>query len=156
MGKKDGSLSPCIDYRGLNDITIKNNYLLPLIDPLFEPQCPAKLFTKLDIQNAYHLVHIQKVDEWKMAFNSPLGHFEFQVMPFGLSNTPAVFQAMVNDILRDMINHFVFVYLDEIWRTLEEHVEQVQLVLKRLLDNKLYVKPKKCEFHSAEISFWAL
>lgn len=77
-------------------------------------------------------------------------------MPFGLSNAPAVFQAMINDILRDMINHFVFVYLDDILifsRTTEEHVEQVRLVLRRLLDNKLYVKPEKCEFHTTEISF---
>ena len=156
VGKKDGSLCPCIDYRGLNEITINNKYPLPLIDPSLEPLCNAKIFTKLDLRNAYHLVRIREGDEWKTAFNTPLGHFEYQVMPFGLSNAPAIFQAMINDILRDMINHFVFVYLDDILifsRTTEEHVEQVRLVLRRLLDNKLYVKPEKCEFHTSDISF---
>ena len=114
VGKKDGSLRPCIDYRGLNEITIKNKYPLPLIDPSFELLCNAKIFTKLDLRNAYHLVRIREGDEWKTAFNTPLGHFEYQVMPFGLSNAPAVFQALIKDILRDIINHFVFVYLDDI------------------------------------------
>lgn len=74
MGKKDGSVRPCIDYRGLNEIAIKNKYPLPLIDPSFEPLCHAKIFTKLDLRNAYHLVRIQEGDEWKTAFNTPLGH----------------------------------------------------------------------------------
>ena len=84
VGKKDGSLCPFIDYRGLNDITIKNRYPLPLIDPLFEPLCHASVFTKLDLRNAYHLVRIREGDEWKTAFNTLLGHFDYQVMPFGL------------------------------------------------------------------------
>lgn len=91
--KKDGSLRPCFDYRGLKDISVKNKYLLPLIDLSFEPLCHAKVFTKLDLRNAYHLVHIREGDEWKTELNTPLGHFEYQVMPFGLSNAPAVFQA---------------------------------------------------------------
>lgn len=112
--KKDASLRPCIDFRGLNDITVKNKYSLPLIDPSFEPLCSATVFTKLDLRNAYHLIRIKEGDEWKTAFNTPLGHFEYQVMPFGLTNAPAVFQALINDMLRDMLNRFVFVYLDDI------------------------------------------
>lgn len=77
-------------------------------------------------------------------------------MPFSLTNAPAVFQAMINDILCNMLNHFVFVYLDDILilsRTLDEHTEQVRLMLQGLLENKLFVKHEKCEFHSAEVSF---
>uniref|UniRef100_A0A4W5LKA1 ribonuclease H n=1 Tax=Hucho hucho TaxID=62062 RepID=A0A4W5LKA1_9TELE len=102
VGKKDGSLRPCIDYRGLNNITVKNTYPLPLMSSAFERLQGASVFTKLDLRNAYHLVRIKEGDEWKTAFNTPRGHFEYLVMPFGLSNSPAVFQALINDVLRDM------------------------------------------------------
>lgn len=154
--KKDKSLRPCIDYRGLNDITVKNRYPLPLLSSAFELLEGAVIFTKLDLRNAYHLVRIREGDEWKTAFNTPTGHYEYLVMPFGLTNAPAVFQALVNDVLRDMLNRFVFVYLDDILifsRTKEEHVGHVQAVLQRLLANSLYVKAEKCEFHVPSISF---
>ncbi len=80
----------------------------------FEILQGAKIFTKLDLRNAYHLVRIKEGDEWKTAFNTPVGHFEYRVLLFGLVNAPAVFQALVNDVLQDMINVFVFVYLDDI------------------------------------------
>ncbi|KAL2094482.1 hypothetical protein ACEWY4_009201 [Coilia grayii] len=99
VGKKDGSLRPCIDYRGLNDITIKNRYRLPLLTTAFELLQGATVFTKLDLRNAYHLVRIREGDEWKTAFNNPNGHYEYLVMPFGLTNAPAVFQGLVNDVL---------------------------------------------------------
>ncbi|CAL9698545.1 unnamed protein product [Knipowitschia caucasica] len=156
VGKKDKSLRPCIDYRGLNNITIKNRYPLPLISSGFELLQGAKIFTKLDLRNAYHLVRIREGDEWKTAFNTPSGHYEYLVMPFGLTNAPAVFQALVNDILRDMLNKFVFVYLDDILifsRDLDSHISHVKQVLRRLLDNQLYVKAEKCEFHVSSVSF---
>ncbi|KAI3368526.1 hypothetical protein L3Q82_025538 [Scortum barcoo] len=154
--KKDKTLRQCIDFRGLNDITIKNKYPLPLIDPAFEPFHQATIFSKLDLRNAYHLVRIREGDEWKTAFNTPLGHFEYQVMPFGLTNAPAVFQAMINDVLRDMLNRFIFVYLDDILifsRSLPEHTQHVRQVLQRLLENQLFVKAEKCEFHVSKVSF---
>ncbi|XP_016359708.1 RNA-directed DNA polymerase homolog [Sinocyclocheilus anshuiensis] len=114
MEKKDGSLRPCIDYRGWNDITVKNCYPLPLMSSAFELLQGATIFTKLDLRNAYHLVRIREGDEWKTTFNTPTGHFEYLVMPFGLSISPAVFQALVNDVLKDMVDRFVFVYLDNI------------------------------------------
>ena len=156
VGKKDGSLRPCIDYRGLNNITVRNRYPLPLISSAFEPLEGATIFSKLDLRNAYHLVRIRDGDEWKTAFNTPLGHFEYLVMPFGLTNAPAVFQAMVNDVLRDMLNRFVFVYLDDILvfsKSLAEHVQHVRLVLQRLLENQLFVKAEKCEFHVPSTSY---
>ncbi|KAK7910478.1 hypothetical protein WMY93_015162 [Mugilogobius chulae] len=129
---------------------------LPLIDSAFTPLLGATVFTKLDLRNAYHLVRIREGDEWKTAFNTPLGHFEYLVMPFGLTNAPAVFQALINDVLRDFLNRFVFVYLDDILifsKTLQEHEQHVRQVLQRLLENKLYVKAEKCEFHARKVSF---
>ncbi len=105
--RKDGSLRPCIDYRGLNDITVKIRHPLPLISSAFELLQGAKVFTKLDLHNTYHLVRIREGDEWKTAFNTPTGHYEYLVLPFGLTNSPAVFQDMVNSVLGDMINQFV-------------------------------------------------
>ncbi len=111
---KDKTLSPCTDYRGLNNITVKNKYPLPLISSAFEPLQGVTVFSKLDLRNAYHLVRIREGDEWKTALNTPLGHYEYRVLPFGLTNALAVFQALVNDMLRDFLNWFVFVYLDDI------------------------------------------
>jgi len=156
VGKKDGSLRPCIDYRGLNSITLKNKYPLPLISSAFAPLHGAAFFSKLDLRNAYHLVRIREGDQWKTAFNTPLGHFEYLVMPFGLSNAPAVFQALVNDVLRDMLNRFIFVYLNDILIFSPDpltHQQHVRQVLQRLLENKLYVKAEKCEFHVYTVSF---
>lgn len=156
VGKKDGSLRPCIDCRGLNDITVKNRYPLPLMSSAFELLQGAKMFTKLDLRCAYHLVRIREGDEWKTAFNTPSGHYEYLVMPFGLTNCPAVFQCLINDVLRDMLNKFVFVYLDDILifsRSTSEHVQHVRRVLQRLLENQLFVKAEKCEFYQDSVSF---
>ncbi|KAJ8416815.1 hypothetical protein AAFF_G00326930 [Aldrovandia affinis] len=156
VAKKDKSLRPCIDYRNLNAITVKNKYPLPLINSAFEPLQEATIFSKLDLRNAYHLVRIWEGDEWKTAFNTPLGHFKYLVMPFGLTNAPAVFQALVNDVLRDFLNRTVFVYLDDILifsRNLQEHTTHVRQVLERLWENQLFVKAEKCEFHASSVSF---
>ena len=113
----------------------------------------ATIFSKLDLRNAYNLVRILEGDEWKTAFNSASGHYEYLVMPFGLTNAPVVFQALVNDMLLDMLSCFVFVYLDDILfftRSAQEHVRQV---LQRLLENQLFVKAEKCEFHRSTLSF---
>lgn len=112
--KKDKTLSPCIDYWGLNDIMVKNRYPLPLISTAFELLEGAAIFSKLDLHNAFHLVRIREGNEWKTAFNTPTGHYKYLVMPFGCTNAPAVFQNLVNDVLRDILNVFVFVYLDDI------------------------------------------
>ena len=93
---------------------MKNKYPLPLLASAFEPVQGATVFTKLDLRNAYHLLRIREGDEWKTAFKTPLGQFEYLVMPFGLTNAPACFQALVNDVLRDFLNIFVFVYIDDI------------------------------------------
>lgn len=133
VSKKDGSLRPCIDYGPLNDITIKNRYPLPLMSSVFDQLQQAKIFTKLDLRNAYHLVRIRGGDEWKTGFNTPKGHYEYLVMPFGLTNAPAVFHAMINDVLKDFLDHFVCVYLDDILiysTDLDTHKKHVTAVLQ--------------------------
>ncbi|XP_068115059.1 E3 SUMO-protein ligase KIAA1586 homolog [Hyperolius riggenbachi] len=100
--KKDGCLRPCIDYRGLNKINVNNRYPLPLIDDLFAQITNASIFSKLDLRGAYNLVRIRDGDEWKKAFNTPDGHYEYLVMPFGFCNAPAVFQELINEVFREV------------------------------------------------------
>lgn len=134
---------PCIDYRGLNNITVKNRYLLPLITLAFKLLQGATIFIKLDLRNAYYLVRVREGDEWKTAFTTPTGHYEYLVMPFGLTNAPAVFQALINDVIRDMLNKYVFIYMNNILifsPMREEHIHHVQSILQRVLENSLFVK----------------
>ncbi|XP_041423615.1 protein cordon-bleu [Xenopus laevis] len=154
--KKDGGLRPCIDYRGLNKITVKNRYLLPLIAELFDQLKGAKIFSKLDLRGAYNLIRIREGDEWKTAFNTRDGHYEYLVMPFGLCNAPAFFQEFVNDVFRDLLGRFVVVYLDDILifsKDLESHRSQVKEVLSRLRKNSLFAKLEKCVFEVSKIPF---
>ncbi len=154
--KKDGGLRPCIDYRSLNDLTVKFRYPLPLVPAALEQLRTAKYFTKLDLRNAYNLIRIREGDEWKTAFSTTSGHYEYLVMPFGLVNSPSVFQAFVNDVFRDMLNRWVIVYIDDILiysDSYEDHVKQVRSVLQHLLTHQLYAKIEKCEFHQTSVSF---
>ncbi|KAL0199986.1 hypothetical protein M9458_003173, partial [Cirrhinus mrigala] len=154
--KKDGTLRPCIDYRALNEITIKYRYPLPLVPTALEQLRSARIFSKLDLRCAYNLIRIRAGDEWKTAFSTTTGHYEYLVMPFGLSNSPSVFQAMINDVFRDMLNKFVIVYIDDILvysENLQDHIQHVRAVLKRLIQNQLYAKLPKCAFHLSTVSF---
>ncbi|KAL0149399.1 hypothetical protein M9458_055296, partial [Cirrhinus mrigala] len=154
--KKDGGLRPCIDYRGLNDVTIKYRYPLPLVPASLEQLRKAKVFTKLDLRSAYNLIRIRAGDEWKTAFSTTSGHYEYTVMPFGLANSPSFFQAFVNEVFRDMLNRWVIIYIDDILifsNNYSEHVTHVRAVLQRLITHQLYAKEEKCEFHLEKISF---
>ncbi len=154
--KKDGGLRPCIDYRGLNDNTIKFRYPLPLVPAALEQLCQAKFYTKLDLRNAYNLIRIRKGDEWKTAFSTTSGHYEYRVMPFGLANSPSVFQSFMNDTFWDMLDKWVIIYIDDILiysNTIKEHIQHVRAVLKRLTQHQLYAKLEKCEFHQTSTSF---
>src|SRR6185369_1752224 len=145
-----------VDYRALNKVTIKDRCPLPLINETMDQLKEASIFTKLDLEGAYNLLRIQKNDEWKTAFRTRYGHFEYLVMPFGLSNAPASFQAFINDVLRKYLDHFVVVYLDDILiysRNKTEHVKHVRQVMKTLIDAKLKAKISKCEFHKTEVEF---
>lgn len=126
----------------------------------FELLQGARFFTKLDLQNAYHLVRIIKGDEWKTTFNMLTRHYEYLILPFGLTNVPAVFQVLVNDVLCDFVNCFVFClssqYFEFFSPTLQSHHCRVRQVLWCLQENQLYAKAEKCEFHKETFHFWAL
>ena len=133
--KSDGSLRLCVDYRGLNEITIKNRYPLPLLQETLTRLSQAKYYTKLDIRGAYNLVRIAEGEEWKTAFRTRYGHFEYAVMPFGLTNAPASFQHFINNTLREFLDIFCTAYLDNILiysDTLEENKHHVRKVLQKL------------------------
>ncbi|KAK3515157.1 hypothetical protein QTP70_008182 [Hemibagrus guttatus] len=156
VGKRDGGLRPCIDYRGLNAITVWYPYPLPLVPAALEQLRGARVFTKLDLRSAYNLVCIREGDEWKTAFHTTSGHYEYCVMPFGLTNAPAVFQALINVVFQDLLGKEVIAYIDDILvysTSMEEHVRMVREVLCRLQQHHLYVKLEKCEFHWPTVTF---
>lgn len=154
--KKDGTKRTCIDYRALNAITVKVRYPLPRIDAILDRLHRARLFSKIDLRGAYNLLRIRKGDEWKTAFRTQYGLYEYRVMPFGLCNAPASFQRLMNHIFRDMIDHSIVVYLDDILiytTDRESHITAVREVLLRLRKYHLYAKLPKCEFFRTSISF---
>jgi hypothetical protein len=154
--KKDGTLRLCIDYRKLNQVTIKNKYPLPRIDDLFDQLKCAKVFSKIDLKSGYHQIRVCEEDVAKTAFRSRYGHYEFLVMPFGLTNAPAVFMDLMNRIFRPYLDQFVVVFIDDILiysSSLEEHKNHLRLVLQLLRENQLYAKFSKCEFWLDQIKF---
>jgi len=154
--KKDGSLRMCVDYCGLNKVTIKNQYPLPLISGLLNQLGQAKIHTKIDLRGMYNLVRIKEGDEWKTTFRTRYGHFEYNVMPFGLTNAPAIFQHLMNDVFREFLDDFVVCYLDDILvfsKNEEEHINHVRLVLEKLRTTGLYAKLEKCVFHQPQVEF---
>lgn len=156
MWKKTGGLRPCVDYCGLNTISKKNCYPLPLIDDLLGCIQGCSRFSAIDLKNTFNLICVQEGDEWKTAFCTPLGLYKYLVMPFGLSNAPAIFQAFIQDTLRDYLDVFCVVYLDNILifsRTQEEHNQHVIKVLDRLKSAQLYANAEKCEFNHLEVTY---
>lgn len=154
--KADGTLRLCVDYRGLNKITIKNRYPLPLIGELLERISKAKYFTKFDVRDGYNRLRIAPGEEWKTAFRCRYGLFEYTVMPFGLCNAPGTFQHYMNDTFRDFLDEFLVVYLDDLLiysDSLKEHRMHVRKVLERLREAGLFLKPSKCVFHVQEVEF---
>jgi hypothetical protein len=153
----DRKLRPCQDYRRLNDATIKNTYPLPLISEIMDKLQGAKYFTKLDIRWGYNNVRIREGDEWKAAFKTNKGLFEPTVKFFGLCNSPATFQAMMDDMFSDLVDKgIMIVYMDDILiygKTEDQLEENTKLVLERLRDADLYCKPKKCEFGKTKIEY---
>ena len=154
--KSDGSLRLCVNYRGLNEITIKNNYPLSLLSETLKRFANARHFIKIDIRNAYHRIRIRQKDEWKTAFRTRYEQYEYQVMFFDLANAFATFQSYVNEALKSYIDVFCVVYLNDVLiysENEQQHWEHVRLMLKTLLRYRLYVKLKKCEFNKEEVSF---
>ena len=146
----------CIDFRALNAITIKNRYPIPRIDDLLDAIQGAKYFTNFDLTSGYHQIRISDEDVPKTAFRTPFGHYQFKVLIEGLTNAPATFQTVMNDIFKPYIRDFVVVYLDDIMvysKTLKDHKKHVRLVLEVLRKERFYACLAKCEFAKPEIKF---
>ena len=154
--KKNGNLRMCIDYRSLNQQTVKNRYPLPRIDDLFDQLQGAKVFSSIDLQSAYYQVRLKPEDVPKTAFTTPLGLYEFRVLCFGLTNAPGTFQNIMNDVLKDVIGKFVIVYLDDIVvfsKNQADHYKHLQFVLQLLREHELYANLAKRKFVQPELHF---
>ena len=156
VGKKDGGLRMCVDYRALNRVTIKNRYPLPRIDDIMDQLQGASVFSSLDLRSGYHQIRLMDTDVEKTAFRTPMGLYQFRVLSFGLTNAPSIFQHVMNDVFRPFIGQFVMIYLDDILvysRTMETHLEHLKAIFRRLRQRKLYVKLSKCCFGRRELHF---
>ena len=153
---KDGTLRLCIDNRQLNKLTVKNKYLLPRIDDLFDQLKGASIFSKIDLRSGYHQLRIKDADVHKTAFRTRYGHYEFLVMPFGLKNAPTAFMGLMNRVFRSYVDQFVIVFIDDILvysKDRKSHDTHLRVVLETLKKEQLYAKLSKCEFWLNEVSF---
>jgi hypothetical protein len=146
----------CVDYRSLNDVTLKNKYLLSRIEDLFDQMRGARVFSKIDLRSGYHQMKIRPSDIPKTAFSTRYGLYEFTVMSFGLTNAPTYFMNLMNKVFMEYLDRFVVVFIDDILiysKSESDHEEHLRLVLQKLRDKKLYAKSSKCEFWINEVPF---
>ena len=154
--KKDGRWRMCVDYRALNKQTVRDRYPLPRIDDLLDRLGKARHFTTLDLASGYHQIVVKEEDIPKTAFRTQRGHFEFVVMPFGVTNAPSTFQRMMNSLFKEDLDKFVLVYLDDILvysSTLQEHIGHIRETLDRLRKAKLYARLHKCAFFQKRVEY---
>ena len=143
LTKKDDTQRMCVDYRSLNEVTVKNKYLLPRIDDLFDQLRGACVFSKIDLRSGYHQLKIRATDIPKTTFTTHYGLYEYAVMSFGLTSAPAYFMYLMNKVFMEFLDKFVVVFIDDILvfsKIEEEHAEHLRLVLQKLREHKLYAK----------------
>jgi hypothetical protein len=157
MKKNDGTLILCIDFRQLNKVTMNNKYPLPRIDDMFDQLRGASIFSKIDLRFGYHQVRIKEKDINKTAFRKMYGHYEFTVVPFGLSHMPTVFLCLMNGFFREYLDKFDIVFLDGIIiysNSKEEHEKHFRMVLQVLREHQVYEKLSKCSFYQWQVHYW--
>ncbi|GKC93302.1 putative reverse transcriptase domain-containing protein [Tanacetum coccineum] len=154
--KKDGWFRMCINYRELNKLTVKNRYPLPKIEDLFHQLQGSSVYSKIDLRSGYHQLRVREEDIPKTSFRTRYGHYEFQVMPFGLINAPAVFMDLMNLVCKPYLDKFVIVFIDNIiiyLKSKQEHQDHLKLILELLKKEELYAKFSKCEFWIPKVQF---
>jgi len=152
--KKDETLRLYVDYRPLNEVTIKNKYPLPRINLLFDQLAGARVFPKIDLRSGYHQIKIKPEDIPKTAFTTRYGLYEHLVMSFGLTNAPSHFMYLMNSVFMPELDKFVVVFIDDILvysKNKEEHAEHLKIVLTHLREHQLYAKFSKCDFWLKEV-----